>query len=82
MQIEAEEVASTKEIVSLPQKNPNKWKNPTVWVASIASVLIVGVLATSYIIGPPTTVQTTEIEQSINYEEWLVDFTKKVRRKT
>lgn len=81
VQIEAEEVASTKEIVSLPQKNPNKWKKPTVWVASIASVLIVGVLATSYIIGPPTTVQTTEIEQSINYDEWLVDFTKKYEEK-
>ncbi|MGE7915154.1 hypothetical protein [Lysinibacillus xylanilyticus] len=84
-QIEAENTMQQAEESNTTQKPPSKWQKPAVWIASIASVLLVGVLVSSYVINPSTFVQTTEQKQEQKqeqeYDEWLSNFTKKYQEK-
>ncbi|WP_374965537.1 hypothetical protein [Lysinibacillus sp. RS5] len=85
VQIEAENTMQQAEESNTTQKPPSKWQKPAVWIASIASVLLVGVLVSSYVINPSTFVQTTEQKQEQKqdqeYDEWLSNFTKKYQEK-
>lgn len=78
-QIEAENAMQQTEQSNTTQKPPSKWQKPAVWIASIASVLLVGVLVSSYVINQTTTGQTVEQEQE--YDEWLSNVTKKYQEK-
>ncbi|MGA3677441.1 hypothetical protein [Lysinibacillus agricola] len=88
-QIEAENTMQQAEESNTTQKPPSKWQKPAVWIASIASVLLLGVLVSSYVINPSTFVQTTEQKQEQQqkqkqeqeYDEWLSNFTKKYQEK-
>ena len=69
-------------------KAPSKWQRTAVWVASIASVLLVGILGTSYMIQQPESpatndkplVQDDEDEHYKTYEEWLDKVTENYQR--
>ncbi|MGE8038087.1 hypothetical protein [Lysinibacillus sp. NPDC093692] len=80
-QIEAEDAAQQSQETVTTQKPPSRWQKPAVWIACIASVLLVGVLVSSYVINPLTFVQTAEQEQEKVYEEWLSNFTKEYKEK-
>ncbi|MFE3575619.1 hypothetical protein [Lysinibacillus sp. NPDC059133] len=80
-QIEAEDVTQQSQETVTTQKPPSKWQKPAVWIACIASVLLVGVLVSSYVINPSTFVQTAEQEQEKAYDEWLSNFTKEYKEK-
>ncbi|OXS74174.1 hypothetical protein B1B04_11150 [Lysinibacillus sp. KCTC 33748] len=84
-QIEAEDAAQQSQETVTTQKPPSRWQKPAVWIACIASVLLVGVLVSSYVINPLTFVQTAEQEQAKEqekvYEEWLSNFTKEYKEK-
>lgn len=47
-QIEAEEKKNTPQPIPSP-KQPSKWQKPAVWAASVASVLLVGMLVAPYV---------------------------------
>lgn len=80
-QIEAEDATQQAQETVTTQKPPSKWQKPAVWIACIASVLLVGVLVSSYVINPSTVVQTAEKNQEIKYDEWVSNFTKKYQEK-
>lgn len=63
------------------QKQPSKWRKPAVWAASIASVLLIGMLVGPYMLKESETVQS-EVTQELNsttveYDEWIENMTKK-----
>lgn len=83
-QIEAEEKENKPEPMP-PPKQPSKWQKPAVWVASIASVLLVGMLAAPYMLKESENVQS-EVSQEVDsttveYDEWIENLTKKYERK-
>lgn len=82
-QIEAEDATQQSPETVTTQKPPSRWQKPAVWIACIASVLLVGVLVSSYVINPSTFVQTAEQEkeQEKVYDEWLSNFTKEYKEK-
>ncbi|MFC9542186.1 hypothetical protein ACFTQ7_20250 [Lysinibacillus sp. NPDC056959] len=82
-QIEAEDATQQSQETVITKKPPSKWQKPAVWIACIASVLLVGVLVSSYVINPSTFVQTAEQEQDQGkaYDEWLSNFTKEYKEK-
>ncbi|MEB2300293.1 hypothetical protein LAV72_11775 [Lysinibacillus xylanilyticus] len=82
-QIEAENATQQGQETVTTQKPPSRWQKPAVWIAGIASVLLVGVLVSSYLINPSTFVQTAEQEQEQEkaYDEWLSNFTKEYKEK-
>lgn len=80
-QIEAENATQQAQETVTTQKPPSKWQKPAVWIACIASVLLVGVLVSSYVINPSTFVQTAEQEQEKAYDEWLSNLTKEYKEK-
>ncbi|MGE7999994.1 hypothetical protein ACQKOF_15185 [Lysinibacillus sp. NPDC093190] len=84
-QIEAENATQQAQETVTTQKPPSKWQKPAVWIASIASVLLLSVLVSSYVIDPSTFVQTAEQEQEQEqekkYDEWVSNFTKKYQEK-
>ncbi|GAB0171246.1 hypothetical protein LSPCS325_46830 [Lysinibacillus sp. CTST325] len=80
-QIEAENATQQAQETVTTQKPPSRWQKPAVWIASIASVLLLSVLVSSYVINPSTFVQTAENEQEQEYDEWLSNFTKKYQKK-
>lgn len=80
-QIEAENATQQAQETITTQKPPSRWQKPAVWIVSIASVLLLSVLVSSYIINPSTFVQTAEQEQEKEYDEWLSNFTKKYQEK-
>ncbi|MFJ7738169.1 hypothetical protein ACIQ2D_17780 [Lysinibacillus sp. NPDC097287] len=82
-QIEAEEKENKSEPMP-PPKQPSKWQKPAVWAASIASVLLIGVLAAPYMLKESENVQS-EVSQELNsttveYDEWIENITKKYER--
>ncbi|MGE6515487.1 hypothetical protein [Lysinibacillus sphaericus] len=84
-QIEAEKAPPPQHIVSSSQKHSKKWQKPAVLIASIASVLLVGVLATPYVIKQPENVQS-EVSQKpapkkVGNEDWVENITKKYNSK-
>ncbi len=80
-QIEAENATQQAQEPLTVQKSPSKWQKSAVRIASIASVLLVGVLVSSYVIKPSTVVQTEEHEQRIEYDEWLSNLKEKYQEK-
>ncbi|KOP78173.1 hypothetical protein AMS59_13035 [Lysinibacillus sp. FJAT-14745] len=84
-QIEAENATQHSPGIITTKKPPSRWQKPAVWIASIASVLLVGVFVSSYVINPSTFVQTAEQEQEQAkenaYDEWLSNLTKKYQEK-
>lgn len=85
-QIEAENTMQQAEESNTTQKPPSKWQKPAVWIASIASVLLVGVLVSSYVINQP---ESTSSEEDVSQEEqqkagnqkWVENITKKYNSK-
>ncbi|WP_433595347.1 hypothetical protein [Lysinibacillus xylanilyticus] len=84
-QIEAENATQKAQETVTTQKPSSRWQKPAIWIASIASVLLLSVLVSSYVINPSTFVQTAEQEQDQEqekkYDEWLSNFTKKYQEK-
>ncbi|MEY9971685.1 hypothetical protein ABH966_002058 [Lysinibacillus sp. RC46] len=80
-QIEAENATQHSPEIITTKKPPLRWQKPAVWIASIASVLLLSVLISSYVIDPSTFVQTAEQEQEQKYNEWVSNFTKKYQEK-
>ncbi len=66
-QIEEEE-ALAKQTITTQKKPSPKWQKPAVWLASIASVLLVGLLVTLYTMKQQENTQT-EVPQSIPVKE-------------
>ncbi len=66
-QIEEEE-ALAKQTIATQKKPSPKWQKPAVWLASIASVLLVGLLVTLYTMKQQENTQT-EVPQSIPVKE-------------
>lgn len=66
-QIEEEEALSKQTIATQKKPSP-KWQKPAVWLASIASVLLVGLLVTLYTMKQQENTQT-EVPQSIPVKE-------------
>ncbi|MFF2178162.1 hypothetical protein ACFVT8_17115 [Lysinibacillus sp. NPDC058147] len=80
-QIEAENATQQSQETVTTKKPPSRWQKPAVWIASIASVLLLSVLISSYVIDPSTFVQTAEQEQEKKYNEWVSNLTKKYQEK-
>ncbi|MBG9456327.1 hypothetical protein ABE61_20310 [Lysinibacillus sphaericus] len=80
-QIEAEDATQQSQETVTTQKPPSRWQKSAVWIACIASVLLVGVLVSSYVINPSIFVQTVEQEQEQAYDEWISNFTKEYKEK-
>ncbi|WP_427108532.1 hypothetical protein [Lysinibacillus xylanilyticus] len=82
-QIEAENATQKAQETVTTQKHPSRWQKPAIWIASIASVLLLSVLVSSYVINPSTFVQTAEQDQEEEkkYDEWLSNLTKKYQEK-
>ncbi|KOS71829.1 hypothetical protein AEA09_02100 [Lysinibacillus contaminans] len=78
-QIEVEESLPPVQTVTTPPKHPSKWQKPAVWAASIASVLLVGLLVAPYVLETSTSLPPTEeiaITPIEDYDVWLDEFTK------
>lgn len=80
-QIDAEDYArESLESVNMAQKPSVKWQKTAVWIASIASVLLVGILISSYMY-PSAFVQSDEEKIESSYEEWFSSLQKKYQEK-
>ncbi|MEY9975533.1 hypothetical protein [Lysinibacillus sp. RC79] len=84
-QIEAENATQQAQETVTTKKPPSRWQKPAVWIASIASVLLLSIFVSSYVMNPSTFVQTAEQEleqqKEKEYDEWLSNFTKKYQEK-
>lgn len=69
------------EINKTVPKPSTKWQKPAVWIASIASVLLVGILMSSYMFHPSTSVHSNEEKIESSYEEWFSSLQKKYQEK-
>lgn len=88
-QIEAEDATrESLEIINKVHQHSSKWQKPAVWFVSIASVLLVGLLGTSYIVKQPVTFNSSDKQISQEnddnsigtYEKWIERMTKKYKR--
>ncbi|MEA0563561.1 hypothetical protein [Lysinibacillus irui] len=80
-QIDVEDYArESLESVNMAQKPSAKWQKTAVWIASIASVLLVGILISSYMY-PSAFVQSDEEKIESSYEEWFSSLQKKYQEK-
>ncbi|MFJ7890176.1 hypothetical protein ACIQYL_19130 [Lysinibacillus xylanilyticus] len=82
-QIEADNATQKAQETVTTQKPPSRWQKPAIWIASIASVLLLSVLVSSYVINPSKFLQTAEQDQEEEkkYDEWLSNLTKKYQEK-
>ncbi|MGE7673335.1 hypothetical protein ACQKMV_07080 [Lysinibacillus sp. NPDC094403] len=84
-QIEAENATQQSPETVTTKKPPSRWQKPTVWIASIASVLLLSVFVSSYVMNPSTFDQTAgqnqKQKQEQEYNEWLSNLTKKYQEK-
>lgn len=71
----------SQEINKMVPKPSTKWQKPAVWIASIASVLLVGILMSSYMFHPSTSVHSNEEKIESSYEEWFSSLQKKYQEK-
>lgn len=69
------------EINKTAPKPSTKWQKPAVWIASIASVLLVGILMSSYMFHPSTPVHSNEEKIESSYEEWFSSLQKRYQEK-
>ena len=84
-QIEVEEEPIVVQVSATSPKQPSKWKEPTIWIASIASVLLLGLLVKPYLFKqsenesgeePDAVVLTTE-----EYDMWIKKMVETYHRK-
>lgn len=81
-QIEAEDnVRESLENMNPVRKPSARWQKSAVWIASIASVLLVGILISSYMFHPSALVHSDEEKIESNYEDWFSRFQKKYLEK-
>lgn len=85
-QIEKENEVQQEQENSLVQKPPSKWQKSTVWMVSIASVLLVSVLVSSYVIQQPVSLSSEEKafkedEKKTEEKGWAERLTKKYNSK-
>ncbi|MBU5254300.1 hypothetical protein KQI46_20670 [Lysinibacillus capsici] len=81
-QIEAEDnVRESLESMNTVRKSSARWQKSAVWIASIASVLLVGILISSYMFHPSALVHSDEEKIESNYEDWFSRFQKKYLEK-
>jgi len=81
-QIEAEDnVRESLESMNPVRKPSARWQKAAVWIASIASVLLVGILISSYMFHPSALVHSDEEKIESNYEDWFSRFQKKYLEK-
>jgi len=81
-QIEVEdETRESLESINMVRKPSAKWQKLAVWIASIASVLLVGILISSYMFPPSAFVQSDEEKIESTYEDWLSSLQKKYQEK-
>ena len=83
-QIEVEEALPPVQTVATPPKHPSKWQKPAVWAASIASILLVGVLAAPYMLEFSTSSKPTkdiEMTPTGDYDAWLEELMKTYNEK-
>ncbi|KPN94272.1 hypothetical protein [Lysinibacillus sp. ZYM-1] len=81
-QIEVEdETRESLESINMVRKPSAKWQKSAVWIASIASVLLVGILISSYMFPPSAFVQSDEEKIESTYEDWLSSLQKKYQEK-
>jgi len=89
-QIEEEDISKelSFEIINKVHQRPSRWQKSVVWFVSIASVLLVGLLGTSYMIRQPETYNNSDKQISQEnddktigtYEKWVERITKKYKR--
>lgn len=81
-QIEAEDnVRESLESMNTVRKSSARWQKSAVWIASIASVFLVGILISSYMFHPSALVHSDEEKIESNYEDWFSRFQKKYLEK-
>ena len=88
-QIEEEDTSKgLVEIINKVHQRPSRWQKSVVWFVSIASVLLVGLLGTSYMVRQSETYNSNDehISQENDdnkigtYEKWVERMTKKYKR--
>lgn len=89
-QIEEEDTSKelSFENINKVHQRPSRWQKSVVWFVSIASVLLVGLLGTSYMIRQPETYnsndkqifQENDDNRIETYEQWVERITKKYKR--
>ena len=89
-QIEEEDISKelSFEIINKGHQRPSRWQKSVVWFVSIASMLLVGLLGTSYMIRQPETYNNSDKQISQEnddktigtYEKWVERITKKYKR--
>ncbi|MFJ6210062.1 hypothetical protein [Lysinibacillus sp. NPDC092081] len=85
-QIEAENATQQAQKTVTTKKIPSRWQKPTVWIASIASVLLLSVLVSSYVINQPESINSKKDvsqkeKQEVGNKEWIENITKKYNSK-
>ncbi|PCD81731.1 hypothetical protein CNQ87_13880 [Lysinibacillus fusiformis] len=81
-QIEVEdETRESLESINMVRNPSAKWKKMALWITSIASVLLVGILISSYMLPPSAFVQSDEEKIESTYEDWLSSLQKKYQEK-
>lgn len=85
-QIEKENEVQQEQENFLVQKPPSKWQKSAVWMVSIASVLLVSVLVSSYVIQQPVSLSSEEKalkedEKKTEEKDWVERLTKKYNSK-
>ena len=85
-QIEIENAVQREQENPSVQKPPSKWQKPAVWFVSIASVLLVTVLVSSYVIQQPENLGSEEKalkenEEKTEEKSWAERLTKKYNSK-
>lgn len=86
VQIEAEDATQQSQETVTTQKLPSRWQKPAVWIACIASVLLVGVLVSSYVINQSESANSEddlsqEETQEAGTKKWVENITKKYNSK-
>ncbi|MFJ8513668.1 hypothetical protein [Lysinibacillus xylanilyticus] len=85
-QIEAENATQKAQETVTTQKPPSRWQKPAIWIASIASVLLLSVLVSSYVINQPESINSKKDvsqkeKQEVGIQEWIENITKKYNSK-
>lgn len=85
-QIEAENATQKAQETVTTQKPYSRWQKPAIWVASIASVLLLSVLVSSYDINQPESINSKKDvsqkgKQEDGIQEWIENITKKYNSK-
>ncbi len=84
-QIEAEDATQQSQETVTTQKPLSKWQKPAVWIACVASVLLMGVLVSSYAINQSESANSEndsqEETQKTGNKKWVENITKKYNSK-